>query len=89
MYFNTVVLASFLGLAAAAAASSSDSSSDVTSLVAKLPKCSVSCLDDGATSAGCGTSDYSCQCEKQQAIATNATSCLTASCALANITSKC
>lgn len=85
MYLNTVVLASLLGLAAAA---SSDSSSDVTSLVAQLPTCSVSCLDQGATSAGCGTSDYSCQCEKQEAITANATSCLASSCALSNITSK-
>lgn len=84
MQFNNIVLAGFLGLAAAA---SSDSSSDVSSLVAKMPSCSIPCLEAAATSAGCDETDYACQCENQQAVSMNATSCLTTSCSISNITS--
>lgn len=80
MQSKNIVLASFLGLAAAA-------SSDVMSLVAKLPSCSTPCLVAGAASAGCGITDYSCQCQNEKAISLNATSCLTTSCSIADITS--
>lgn len=83
MQFQTIVLAGFLGLAAAA---SSDSSSDLSSLVAQIPSCSTSCITKSAAAQGCGSSDYSCQCENQEVIATNAASCLTSSCSIQNIT---
>lgn len=81
MQIKTVVLSGFLGLAAAA-------SSDLASLVAELPSCSLPCLEQGASAADCGTSDYSCQCSSQDTITANATSCLTTSCSITNITSK-
>lgn len=81
MQFNTIVLSGFLGLAAAA-------SSDVTSLVSQLPSCSTACLADGASSAGCSSTDYSCQCENQDAITTNSSSCISTSCSVSDISSK-
>lgn len=80
MQFKTIALASFLGLAAAA------SDSDVSSLAAQLPSCSTSCLDDAASSQGCDSTDYTCLCENMDAISKNATSCLTSSCSISNIT---
>lgn len=80
------VIIALSGLASLAAAASSDA--NVTSLVAQLPSCSVSCLEAAATSAGCGASDYSCQCSHTDAVEANATSCLTSSCSISNITSE-
>lgn len=82
MQFKTIVLAGFLGLATAA---SSESSSDVSSLAAELPSCSVSCITESAAAQGCGSTDYSCQCENEAAISANASSCLTSSCSIQNI----
>lgn len=73
MQFKAIVLSTVLGLVAA-------QSSDVASLVAELPSCSLTCLLAGASAADCESMDYSCQCGKQDVIVANATSCLTSSC---------
>ncbi|KAL1859543.1 hypothetical protein Daus18300_009544 [Diaporthe australafricana] len=73
MQFKAIVLSAVVGLVAA-------QSSDVTSLVAQLPSCSLTCLLAGASAADCESMDYSCQCNKQDVIVANATSCLTSSC---------
>ncbi|KAJ0119191.1 cfem domain-containing protein [Diaporthe amygdali] len=73
MQFKAIVLSGVLGLVAA-------QSSDVASLVAELPSCSLTCLLAGASAADCESMDYSCQCNKQDVIVANATSCLTSSC---------
>ncbi|KAI3397911.1 hypothetical protein diail_10080 [Diaporthe ilicicola] len=73
MQFKAIVLSAIVGLVAA-------QSSDVTSLVAELPPCSLTCLLAGASAADCESMDYTCQCNKQDVIVANATSCLTAAC---------
>lgn len=73
MQFKAIVLSTVLGLVAA-------QSSDVASLVAELPSCSLTCLLAGASAADCESMDYACQCGKQDVIVANATSCLTSSC---------
>jgi hypothetical protein len=73
MQFKAIVLSTVIGLVAA-------QSSDVASLVAELPSCSLTCLLAGASAADCESVDYSCQCGKQDVIVANATSCLTSSC---------
>lgn len=84
-FFNTITLttATLIGLAAAAA------SSDVSSLVSQIPSCADTCLDQGAAAASCGTTDYACQCEHQDTIASNATTCLVSSCSVSDISSTC
>lgn len=82
MQFKTIVLSSFLGLVAAA-------SSDVTSLASQLPSCSQTCLDEGASAANCDSTDYSCQCENQDTITTNSSTCISSSCSITDISSKC
>lgn len=73
MQFKAIVLSTVLGLVAA-------QSSDVASLVAELPSCSLTCLLAGASAADCESVDYACQCGKQDVIVANATTCLTSSC---------
>lgn len=85
MQSKTVLLSGLLSLASFAAAA--DSSSDLSTLASDLPSCSLPCLVSGASSAGCGATDYSCQCSNQQTIQANATSCLTSACSVADISS--
>ncbi|KUI58562.1 hypothetical protein VP1G_05848 [Cytospora mali] len=79
MQFKTIAISAFIGLAAAT------SSTDVSSLTNELPSCSLLCLVSGATAAGCGATDYTCQCNNQAAITSNATTCLTSSCSASDI----
>ena len=81
MQFKAIVLSAVVGLVAA-------QSSDVASLVAELPSCSLTCLLAGASAADCESMDYSCQCGKQDVIVANATSCLTTSCNTNDIASE-
>lgn len=80
MQFKAIVLSTVLGLVAA-------QSSDVASLVTELPSCSLTCLLAGASAADCESMDYSCQCNKQDVIVANATSCLTSACNTQDIAS--
>ncbi|KAF3762931.1 hypothetical protein M406DRAFT_264376 [Cryphonectria parasitica EP155] len=84
MQFKNIALAGFISLASAAS-----SDSNVTAIASQLPSCATSCLTTGAASAGCGATDYSCQCDNKATIETNATSCLTTSCSVTDITCKC
>lgn len=83
MQFKTIAISAFVGLAAAT------SSTDVSDLVNDLPSCSLLCLVSGASEAGCGATDYTCQCKSESSITTNATSCLKSSCSATEIGSKC
>ncbi|ROV95738.1 hypothetical protein VMCG_07641 [Cytospora schulzeri] len=79
MQFKTIAISTFIGLAAAT------SSTDVSDLTNELPSCSLLCLVSGASSAGCGATDYTCQCENQAVITSGSTECLTQSCSAAEI----
>lgn len=82
MQFKILTLTALVGLAATA------TSSSVSSLASDIPSCATSCLDQGAAAADCGTTDYSCQCENQATISSNASSCLASSCSVSDISSK-
>jgi hypothetical protein len=57
--------------------------------VALLPKCSISCLAEAVDSAGCGHTDYACQCGPANfQIKVSASACLPNSCTAAEIASK-
>ncbi|KAG6357308.1 hypothetical protein INS49_015186 [Diaporthe citri] len=62
-------IAAFAGLAACQCPSS-------------IPQCAQSCLTIGASSVGCGETDYTCQCtdQHQTDITSNATTCVLAAC---------
>lgn len=82
MQFKTIAISTFIGLAAAT------TSTDVSALTNELPSCSLLCLMSGASSAGCGATDYTCQCENQAAITSASTSCLKSACSASEIGSK-
>lgn len=81
MQFTTLVLSGFLSLAVA-------QSSDVSSLISELPSCGQTCLVNGAAAANCEATDYSCQCDNQDAIIANSTSCILSACSVSDISSK-
>ncbi|EKD15315.1 hypothetical protein MBM_06531 [Drepanopeziza brunnea f. sp. 'multigermtubi' MB_m1] len=57
------------------------SSQSVSSLVAQLPSCAISCLATASSSVGCGISDYTCQCGlNKDAVTSAATFCVVSSC---------
>jgi hypothetical protein len=77
MQFTTLVISSFIGLAAA--------TSSAAELAAQLPACSDSCLSAAATAVDCGSTDYLCQCDNMDAYVSNATSCISTSCSVSDI----
>lgn len=81
MQLTTLILSVFLGLSAAA-------SSDVSSLISQLPSCGQTCLVSGAAAANCEATDYSCQCDNEDTIIANSTSCIVSSCSVSDISSK-
>lgn len=65
-----------LGLAAFVSAQS------VEELVGTLPSCVGTCLTDAAVKAGCGETDYACQCDEEKFldISVDATPCVVTAC---------
>ncbi|KAI0154628.1 hypothetical protein GGR57DRAFT_107039 [Xylariaceae sp. FL1272] len=78
MQSKAVALSLFV--AAAAAQNSTDSS--LTDLVSQLPTCAISCFEQGASAAGCSTTDFECLCGdgKQTFISSAGVCILTSSC---------
>ncbi|KAI1327191.1 hypothetical protein F5Y16DRAFT_199619 [Xylariaceae sp. FL0255] len=58
----------------------------IPQLVSQIPSCAVSCIDNAATSAGCSTTDYSCQCNKIETITSNSLPCVQKACSSADLT---
>jgi hypothetical protein len=72
MLFKLATLASILVVALA---------QDIASEVAKLPSCSLTCLTDAISGAGCSLTDYACQCgSAKNAITKAATPCIAKAC---------
>ncbi|KAJ0108327.1 hypothetical protein J7T55_005304 [Diaporthe amygdali] len=69
MKLSVFALAAFTGLAAC-------------QCISAIPECAQQCLLIGASSVGCGETDYSCQCTSQHQtdITNNATTCVLAAC---------
>lgn len=64
-------------------------SQSIASEVAMLPACALTCLAPAITSAGCGLTDYACQCgTANAAIATSATPCIITGCSSDDALSK-
>ncbi len=56
-------------------------SQSVSDLVAEIPSCAITCLATGATSVGCGISDYECQCGPDfEKVVSAATPCVLQKC---------
>jgi hypothetical protein len=56
-------------------------SQTIASEVAQIPSCALSCLTTAITGAGCGLTDYACQCgSSKDAITKAATPCVVSSC---------
>lgn len=72
MQFSTAFIAAVLAATAY--------SQSVADLVAEIPTCAVTCLATAATGAGCGISDYECQCADIKTITTSATPCVLSGC---------
>ncbi len=78
MQFKTLFVAALAGFVAA---------QDINTLISEIPSCALTCLLTGASDAGCGTSDYACQCSNQSTIQTSAEPCLTKACSTSDIAS--
>ncbi|KUJ12764.1 uncharacterized protein LY89DRAFT_542272, partial [Mollisia scopiformis] len=56
-------------------------SQTIASELAKLPTCSITCLHNAISGAGCSLTDYTCQCgTAKSAITTAATPCIISAC---------
>ncbi|CZR59806.1 related to CCW14 Secretory Stress Response protein 1 [Phialocephala subalpina] len=67
--------------AAALVLASAAYSQTIADEVAMLPSCSLTCLQNAITGAGCSTTDYSCQCgSAKSTITTSATPCILGAC---------
>lgn len=79
MQFTTLALSALAGLAAAA--------TNLDTIASQMPSCSQSCLLQGATAAGCGSTDYACQCDKTDTVTSNSSACIMSSCSVTDISS--
>jgi hypothetical protein len=53
----------------------------IADLVAQIPACAVTCVAEASTAAGCGITDYECQCgPKKEDITSGATPCVLGAC---------
>lgn len=60
---------------------------NVTALADTIPLCAAGCLTDAAALAGCGATDYTCECAHYAAIQASSSSCLNTRCSAADIAS--
>ncbi|KAI1742763.1 hypothetical protein F4680DRAFT_411692 [Xylaria scruposa] len=67
-------------LVAGAAAVAAQNSTSLPDLVSMLPTCATPCLTQGASAAGCATTDFQCICGKQTQFISGATSCIIQDC---------
>ncbi|KAI5852041.1 hypothetical protein GGS23DRAFT_542619 [Durotheca rogersii] len=71
MQFKTLALTLFLAAAAA---------ESVQELVAQIPACAKTCLDNASTEVGCAVSDNKCQCGKANDLTQASLICVSTSC---------
>ncbi|KAM0485353.1 hypothetical protein ACHAPX_001339 [Trichoderma viride] len=77
----------FILLFAAALTVSAASAPNITSLVDKLPPCSLNCIIDGVTNDGCAVSDLACGCSKINDLTKTVSPCMAkAGCTLDEMT---
>lgn len=77
----------FILLFAAALAVSATSTPNITSLVGKLPPCSLECIINGVTQDGCSIDDLACGCSKINELTKTVSPCLAkAGCSLDEMT---
>lgn len=77
----------FVLLFAAALTVSAASAPNITSLVDKLPPCSLNCIIDGVTNDGCAVSDLACGCSKINDLTKTVSPCMAkAGCTLDEMT---
>lgn len=78
MQFQTLAAAAFLaGLAAAAAPQQQQQQQEI---LAKLPSCSLPCLQEGSTKIGCTAGDFACICGKMDAFTQAILPCVSKAC---------
>lgn len=71
MQFRTVTLSLFAALAAA---------DHISDLAAQIPSCAQPCVASSVQKAGCGATDYKCQCGKILDITSSSALCVTTIC---------
>ncbi|KAI0103322.1 hypothetical protein GGR51DRAFT_253569 [Nemania sp. FL0031] len=74
MQYTTISLSLFAAVVAA------QNSTSLPDLVSEIPTCAIPCFQDGADSAGCATTDFSCLCSNQSSFIAGATSCILSDC---------
>ncbi|KAI1363820.1 hypothetical protein F5Y08DRAFT_231591 [Xylaria arbuscula] len=77
MQFKTLALSLFAAVAAA---------ESIDQLVAEIPSCATTCLNDAAKKAGCAVDDYTCQCTNILSITTDALPCVSGACSTDDLT---
>lgn len=71
----------FAGLAAAAPQQDASlSQQQQQQLLAKLPSCSLPCLQEGSTKVGCAAGDFACTCTKMDALTQAILPCVSKAC---------
>ncbi|RFU71724.1 cell wall [Trichoderma arundinaceum] len=84
----TSLLQLFILLFAAAVAVSASATPNITSIVDKLPPCSLECIINGVTQDGCAIDDLACGCSKLNELTKIVSPCLAkAGCTLDEMTS--
>lgn len=68
MQFSKIALSFFAAVAAAQSNNDTSSDDSLSNLVSQLPTCALGCLSSSAEGAGCGATDFSCLCSKQEFI---------------------
>ncbi|KAH8671606.1 hypothetical protein BX600DRAFT_251014 [Xylariales sp. PMI_506] len=56
------------------------SADEITSLVASIPSCALTCLITGVSSVNCAATDYTCQCTNAAALQAAVSPCIAAGC---------
>ncbi|KAI8631411.1 hypothetical protein F5Y19DRAFT_395056 [Xylariaceae sp. FL1651] len=75
MHFKAIVLSFFAAVVAA------QNSTSLPDLVSQLPTCAIPCFNQGATAAGCSTTDFQCLCGSgKQAFINSASGCILKDC---------
>lgn len=70
------------------AAATAVAAQDLGTLVAQIPACAFSCLEQASKSLGCTLTDYKCMCRNTAQTESAATTCLTNSCQVGEISSE-
>lgn len=67
---------SYLAIPLFAAVAAAQNSTSLPDLVAQLPTCASSCLNDGASNANCTVTDFSCICDNKDSFLSGASICI-------------